>query len=142
MNEKLISNWNSVVSPEDTIFHIGDFASSYKKVNVNKLIDRLNGHIILIKGNHDRGSRFKIHDLTFKFGDMYLHLVHNPEDAHLDINLVGHVHSLWKTKITNGKLMINVGVDVNNYTPVSFKQIIKIINKYRSGKDGRICKSK
>lgn len=25
MNEKLIDNWNSVVSPEDFVFHLGDF---------------------------------------------------------------------------------------------------------------------
>ena len=26
MNEKIISNWNSVVSPEDTVYVLGDFA--------------------------------------------------------------------------------------------------------------------
>jgi len=131
MQEKLIANWNSVVSPEDTIFHIGDFASSYEKVNIKKIINRLNGKIIFIKGNHDKGSLFKINDLTFNLGQIYLHLIHKPEDACLDYNLVGHVHTLWKTKIIEKKFCINVGVDVWNYKPVSLKQISKLINEHR-----------
>ena len=53
MNETLINNWNRVIGPDDTIFHLGDFAfgGSYLW---NNMLDRLNGHIYLIIGNHDR----------------------------------------------------------------------------------------
>lgn len=46
------------------------------------------------------------------------------------ILLCGHVHEKWKTKRSpNGTLMINVGVDVNDFTPVSLDQIIQIIKE-------------
>lgn len=51
MNETLISNWNSVVGPKDIIFHLGDLTSEWTKI-----LDRLNGKICLILGNHDLTS--------------------------------------------------------------------------------------
>ena len=30
MNETIINNWNSIVSDEDTIYHLGDFALGNK----------------------------------------------------------------------------------------------------------------
>ena len=56
MNETIISNWNRVVSPEDIVFHLGDFClgGSAEWVNV---LNRLNGKIYLISGNHDRITR-------------------------------------------------------------------------------------
>ena len=52
MNETIISNWNRVVGPEDIVFHLGDFClgGSAEWVNV---LNRLNGKIYLISGNHD-----------------------------------------------------------------------------------------
>lgn len=43
------------------------------------------------------------------------------------ILLCGHVHEKWQTRTSpNGSLMINVGVDVHGFTPVSLEQIIAI----------------
>ena len=52
MNETIIANWNSVVGPDDIIFHLGDFylGSSAECINV---LNRLNGKIYLIAGNHE-----------------------------------------------------------------------------------------
>lgn len=55
MDEALIQKWNSVVCKEDTVYIIGDF-SWYKEEKTLEVLDRLNGHKILIKGNHDRIS--------------------------------------------------------------------------------------
>ena len=52
MNEHIISEWNKVVGPDDTIFHLGDFAWGGSSV-WNDVLSRLNGHKILIIGNHD-----------------------------------------------------------------------------------------
>jgi len=137
MKEKIISNWNNLVKQEDIVFHIGDFAMN--NTNKEEIISRLNGQVILIKGNHDRGDLFKIQDLMFMLGDEQLHLVHIPEEAQADYNLVGHTHEKWKTKKIGDHFCINVGVDVNNFTPVSEEEIKQIIredkkngkNKYR-----------
>lgn len=53
MNEKLIENWNKVVSEDGTVFHLGDFAFGGSGL-WNSVIPRLNGQIYLIIGNHDR----------------------------------------------------------------------------------------
>lgn len=44
------------------------------------------------------------------------------------ILLCGHVHEKWRTRRSpNGTLMINVGVDVNNFYPISIDEIVAII---------------
>ena len=47
----LIKNWNDLVKPEDTVFHLGDFCwggtSKWREI-----LSQLNGHIYLIRGNH------------------------------------------------------------------------------------------
>ena len=54
--ELIISNWNNLISPEDTVLHLGDFALG-KKSNFELLTDTLNGRLFLIQGNHDRLSQ-------------------------------------------------------------------------------------
>ncbi|TCN33772.1 hypothetical protein EV184_10278 [Sinorhizobium americanum] len=48
----LIANWNDTVSPEDEIWHLGDFASK-KKGFADDLLSQLNGSKHLIVGNND-----------------------------------------------------------------------------------------
>lgn len=52
MNAEMIQIWNSQVKPDDTVYILGDFAFC----NANKATEiaaRLNGHKILVEGNHD-----------------------------------------------------------------------------------------
>lgn len=51
MNEKLIYNWNKVVSPDDVVYYIGDFSLAIRPVETITM--RLNGEKFLIPGNHD-----------------------------------------------------------------------------------------
>lgn len=53
MNEMLIANWNSVVSPTDRVYHLGDVALGTFEESM-KCVARLNGYKILVMGNHDR----------------------------------------------------------------------------------------
>lgn len=50
-DEAMVSRWNSVVRPEDTVYHLGDVSMHIKPIE--RLIPRLNGKKILIVGNHD-----------------------------------------------------------------------------------------
>lgn len=52
MNETLIANWNKVVGTNDIVFHLGDFCLG-DSAKWNGILDRLNGKIYLILGNHD-----------------------------------------------------------------------------------------
>lgn len=52
MHEALIKNWNDRVKPEELVYVLGDF--SFANPNLTrKVMDRLNGKKILVKGNHD-----------------------------------------------------------------------------------------
>ena len=51
MNEAIISNWNSIVMPQDEVVVVGDFSLSFKAVEL--YTNRLNGRKILVAGNHD-----------------------------------------------------------------------------------------
>jgi calcineurin-like phosphoesterase family protein len=52
MDETMISRWNAVVAPGDTVYHLGDIL--YRSARqVGEYLDRLNGAIHLIAGNHD-----------------------------------------------------------------------------------------
>lgn len=77
----VIDNWNSTVSPDDVVLHLGDFAFKH----VASSIEQLNGDIIMILGNHDgKGYEQKYNGVEtvkgFYYEDelKYLNKVHNP----------------------------------------------------------------
>lgn len=54
MDEELIRRWNSKVGKGDLTYVLGDMIWKTRNDDAPSLIKRLNGQIILIKGNHDR----------------------------------------------------------------------------------------
>ena len=59
MDETMIRNWNDRVSEHDSVYHLGDFSFS-KGPKTREILDRLNGHIYLIRGNHDGDQVVKV----------------------------------------------------------------------------------
>lgn len=129
MNETMINNWNSVVSPEDKVYHLGDvyFGSGQK---ANDILHRLNGKKRLILGNHDNGrdqvlrAHFKKILLWRKWGDYGVIMSHIPlHESCLGgfINIHGHIHQNSSPKGP----YINACVEQNNYTPVDLLDLIK-----------------
>ncbi|MGH9304654.1 MAG: hypothetical protein ACRDZ5_09615 [Acidimicrobiales bacterium] len=53
MNAALVSNWNAVVGPDDTVHVLGDVAMGRREESM-PLVGQLSGHKILYPGNHDR----------------------------------------------------------------------------------------
>lgn len=52
----MIERWNERISASDTVYHLGDFGFPPKTeyhVTFDELGARLNGHKVLIRGNHD-----------------------------------------------------------------------------------------
>ena len=150
MNEVMITNWNNAISKDDTVFHLGDFCLG-GAAEWTKILDRLNGKIYLIMGNHDlknirQGfiSRFEhvAMQMRIEIGKKRIYLCHYPflcfEGSYKDDvwQLFGHVHTRRSNSgIDAGRLQYlyptqyDVGVDNNNFTPVSFGQVKRIINK-------------
>ena len=71
MNESLIKAWNRTVSPQDTVYHLGDFAFGNDMEAIERLIKRLNGRITLIAGNHDTPAKLKMYQKYFKIACFY-----------------------------------------------------------------------
>ena len=149
MNETLIANWNSVVGPDDIVFHLGDFCLGGSAEWTN-ILNRLNGKIYLIVGNHDiknlrQGyySHFEhiAMQMHIEVGKQKIYLNHCPflcyGGAYRDTwQLFGHVHtSKQNTGIDAPRLHMlfptqyDVGVDNNNFTPVSFEEVKRIIER-------------
>lgn len=70
MDEVLIQNWNSVVGPDDVVFHLGDVALGDKD-RWRDIFRRLNGEKILVIGNHDRIFSANSYNYQQKFIDYY-----------------------------------------------------------------------
>lgn len=51
MNEDMISKWNSLVTPEDTVYVLGDFSLAFRPVEAFSF--RFQGTRYLVPGNHD-----------------------------------------------------------------------------------------
>lgn len=148
MNTTIIRNWNSRVKPEDIVFHVGDFCFKNSPggkqgegvpMKASELESKLNGKIIHIRGNHDKNNSTKtiIESLIIYYGRKSINLVHNPEriNIHCDINFVGHIHNNWEikriVKMEAFTDVINVGVDVWNFTPVTYEEINKRYAKWK-----------
>ena len=152
MNDTIINNWNSVVKENDIVFHLGDFCFCGSD-KFKELIEKLNGRIYLILGNHDwktikqwHATKFEgvYQQMSIKIDGRKIYLNHFPflcyagtyyrlEDAVWQ--LFGHVHSSDKNKngLDNQRLSMlfptqyDVGVDNNNYIPISFEEVKNII---------------
>lgn len=53
MNERIVAGWNLQVEPADTVYILGDLVMG-KMDDSLPFAGRLNGHKILVPGNHDR----------------------------------------------------------------------------------------
>lgn len=148
MDEAIIENWNAVVPEDGIVFHLGDFAFGTAGV-WNDLLDKLNGKIHLILGNHDLKNfpnsctgRFESvsHEMLIKVGQQSIILNHYPlmsyDGAFRDVwQLFGHIHSGPRHIMDNPKfgylspLQYDVGVDNNFFGPVSFEKLQKIMEE-------------
>lgn len=84
MNETMISNWNRVVGPEDIVFHLGDFClgGSAEWINV---LNRLNGKIYLISGNHDIKNLRQNYTRYFEHIAMQMYIEVDKQKIYLNI---------------------------------------------------------
>lgn len=125
MRLSLIVRWNNQVSNEDVVYHLGDFALMGFD-DARDILNHLTGFKILIRGNHDKSlwtmSRMGwdlVCDSAY-FEDVYLAHVPLPKIPKGKKMFCGHVHKKWKRR---GNIF-NVGVDVWNYEPVPFGDVL------------------
>lgn len=153
MDEALINNWNAKVPKDGIVYHLGDFA--WGSINYwKKIREQLNGEIILIYGNHD--EKYLNNKLMYKLfkevtpqkkiwiNKIPIYMNHYPflcfggsyKGLGATWQLFGHVHSNPRSEEgLDHKRLVNcfptqydVGVDNNNFTPISFDELYSYIN--------------
>lgn len=146
MNGALIRNWNETVGKDDDIYVLGDFFLGTDYEYIKEVLNKLNGRIHLVSGNHDTPSKIteytnwnnivEIADaLRIKYKKREFFLCHYPvltasleqDSNRAVINLFGHTHS--KDKFYEDRpYMYNVAVDANDNKPVEIEEILTAFN--------------
>ena len=134
MDEALISNWNMRVKKNDIVYHLGDFSWKPPEIYLN----RLNGKVHLIRGNHEfrmskkhfEGFEFIKDVYQLKYNGMKFwmsHYAHRtwPSKGYGSIHCFGHSHGA----LDDYGLSTDVGVDCSErligrpYSPISIDEI-------------------
>ena len=133
MDIKLIENWNSVVTPEDTVYVLGDFSDYNDAKKEAEILQRLNGTKILVMGNHDR------HRTTREWRDIgfaecypvpviyqeFFMLSHEPLYINANMpyaNFYGHVHANPSYRDAC-RQSVCVSAERIDYTPAQFENL-------------------
>lgn len=135
MNREIVRRWNSVVKPEDEVYHLGDFAF----FDAWSFLEELNGDKSLVAGNHDRSQTRKLDRWVYVYtgrtflpkadGTILACLSHKPPPSSFgkDIwHLHGHKHSTPETCVQGN--YIDVGVDAWDFTPRTWEELMERAN--------------
>lgn len=140
MDETMVDNWNRVVRPQDTVYHLGDVVIARRNLETVK---RLNGRKILIRGNHDIFKDKDYYEAGFEqihgvrvFVDKFIlsHIPLHPDcvGERFKRNVHGHLHGNrimtkyeaggWSQDIPDPRYL-SVCVEQINFTPISFDEV-------------------
>jgi calcineurin-like phosphoesterase family protein len=134
MTEDLIRWYNEVVKPEDKVYFLGDVCM--RKPEFNKVMPRLMGDKVLIKGNHDT---LDLKEYVKYFRDIRsYHIMDRMLLSHIPVsteskgrfkaNIHGHTHSNFVRMNSNTEVdpwYINVCVEQTNWRPILFEEVRK-----------------
>lgn len=136
MDWEMIRNWNKVVTPGSIVYHLGDFGNY-------EILKYLNGNIHLVLGNYEEKERLDLGISMREFSELLKRkgfsevitasfynplktwMAHEPLKAKglrsigSKYCLFGHIHGRQRIK----EFGIDVGVDSNNYTPMSEEDV-------------------
>jgi len=155
MNRKLVENWNEVVPKNGIVFDLGDFALGGSNVWIDNVIKLNCNEHHLILGNHDlKNFRTNYEELftsvsmqqVILIDGITIYLNHYPflcfggsyKDDHSVWNLFGHVHTTKtgydgkdaeRVAFNTFSTQYDVGVDLNEFKPISFNEVKLIIGK-------------
>ena len=149
MDRVIMENWNSRVSDDDDIYVLGDVMFRNTKPPEDYL-SRLKGRKHLIIGNHDR-SWMNVCDASryFETVDNLLYIVDEGRQVVLchypmmtwphvtkSCMVFGHIHNntdaqYWPL-IEMSEQMLNAGVEVNGYMPVTLEELTAYNAKFKA----------
>jgi len=155
MHNTIIKNWNNTVSPNSTVFYMGDLSFN-SFTNTKPIVDSLVGNIYFINGNHDNPKDILKYDRWVDVLDMvdlqildeknveqrknkYQHLVlsHYPilhwnRKHYGSIHVHGHSHhDLYKSNASYYETgyVLDVGCNGIDYTPISYEDVKRVVQR-------------
>ena len=152
MDECILDHWSECIRPGDTLWHLGDVVGPNQE-NLDWFIDEmhsvLNGvDATVLLGNHDNGMRLAKTGLFKNIeGDIDARAAYGfyatHEPVHIDtlyhwertqapsVNIHGHIHTFREID----DLWINLCVEMTDFAPVNFEDILMRINEVRENYD-------
>lgn len=143
MDETMVERWNEKVKSSDTVYHLGDVVIAKRNLETVK---RLNGRLILIRGNHDIYKDSDYQDAGFEqihgvrvFVDKFImsHIPLHPDciTSRFRANVHGHLHGNEVQWIADGSSAeksvdpryLCVSVEHTNYAPLHFDEVDALI---------------
>jgi len=136
MTEDLIRWYNETVTPEDKVYFLGDVCMT--KPQLNKVMPRLMGDKVLIKGNHDT---LELKEYVKYFRDIRAYhimdkvlLSHMPVSFDSRARFIANVHGHTHTNDVRDEhrhlvpWYINVCVEKTNYRPILWNDVRKMVD--------------
>ena len=152
MNEEIVRRHNSVITEDDEVYVLGDLCMGPDLAANKELIERLNGKLHIVFGNHDTDKRKEMYSkcknvveicgyaTVIKYKKYHFYLSHYPTatDNYNDqglknmvINLCGHIHTTREClELDNGIVSYHVEVDAHNCYPVSAEEALAALRHY------------
>ena len=148
MDEDMIKLWKDRVKPTDKIYHLGDVVINRKSL---KILSRLNGDKVLIRGNHDifRDNEYREYFRELRAyhvmnGLILSHIpLHSDSLGRFGVNIHGHTHANRVRKARGvdartGDILYsdeidpryyNVSVEQTDFAPILFEDVLKKIKE-------------
>ena len=148
MDEEMVKRWNETVRPKDKVYHLGDVVINRKAL---KIMHRLNGDKVLIRGNHDifRDEEYREHFRELRAyhvmnGMILSHIpIHEESLGRFGVNIHGHLHANRvmrpkKVGMLSGNITYLdeidpryhcVCVEQTDFKPILFEDVIKRIKE-------------
>jgi calcineurin-like phosphoesterase family protein/2'-5' RNA ligase len=132
MNKVLIHNWNKTIKKDDIVFYLGDLAFGRNKNKIPYWLKKLNGRVLFIGGNHDKGylkSVLHFHTCIITYKGKEFLLIHDPKKV-MNWNgwiIHGHEHNKHLSTypfINRYNKTINISTDLTGFKPISLNSII------------------
>jgi calcineurin-like phosphoesterase family protein len=135
MDEEMVKRWNERVKPNDKVYHLGDVVINRKAL---KVMSRLNGDKVLIRGNHDifRDDEYRLYFRELRAyhvmnGMILSHIpIHSESLGRFGVNIHGHLH--------DNRVRLNdeidpryhcVCVEHTDFAPILFEDVLKRIKE-------------
>ena len=149
MNEAIVERWNSIVKPNDIVYHLGDTMLNNNEKGI-ECFKRLNGQIFIIWGNHESNNRKNLlfqecknlcggwYAYQIKHGKQSIYLSHYPtltanfDEKHFSqhvINFHGHTHQKNNWINPCNPFTYHVGMDSHNCTPINIEEAINDVKQ-------------